>query len=352
MKKFIPIIILITNILYSQGRNSNFDFSGMDQFWKIVNIFEANREPSPNDWNKLFNTPGYNILTNGEFRKDFFIKNFRLVYKSSEKNNLDNYLKSGNVSHHISHYLKVKENKKLVEDQITHLKRKSFNKIAIDRTLEFLPQNRVNEYPPVSFLIFESNGRGSSPIVVDVAASIEWDFVSFLAHEFHHWYRNNQLQFNYSKIEKDDFDIVKVLSMIEAEGIADMVDKKDWFTKPNSAISEYARGFIRDVGRTPSVIVRMDEILSNIYKNTDNKKSLSRSLYNLLPQKGHTTGYFMASLILEKYSRSQLVKCVGNPFEFILLYNKSAKISSGNYPTFSDESIKLIAALNSKYTLK
>ncbi len=56
----------------------------------------------------------------------------------------------------------------------------------------------------------------------------------------------------------------------------------------------------------------------------------------------------MASLILQKLGKRELVKCVGNPFEFILLYNKAAK-QSGRYPQFSKTSILYINSLNNKY---
>lgn len=348
MNKLILLLILV-NLTFAQSQSPNFDFSGMDQFWKIVNILESNWEPSKNDWEQLFNTPGYKILVNSEFNKQFFIDNFTLVFKPAKRKELDEKLKNGKYNHHINHYIKVRDNKSLIKEQQKLLQRNNFNKIAIDRTIEFLSQNNVSQYPPVSFLIFESNGRGSSPIIVDVAASIEWDFVGFLAHEFHHWYRNNQLQFNYSNIEKDEFNIVKVLSMIEAEGIADMVDKKDWFTKPNSAISAYARQFINDVGKTPYLIKQIDKLLIEMGTDQSKAKYIGEQILNSLPQRGHTTGYFMASLIIEKLGKKELISSVGNPFEFVTLYNKAAKRSSGKYPKFSDDAIKVIKQLEVKY---
>ncbi|MCB0753097.1 MAG: hypothetical protein KDC52_16610, partial [Ignavibacteriae bacterium] len=203
---------------------------------------------------------------------------------------------------------------------------------------------------PVSFLIFESNGRGSSPIVVDLAASIEWDFMSFLSHEFHHWYRNRELQYNINKVSRDDEYLVDALAKIEAEGIADMVDKKDWFTKSNGATSTYARQFINDVGKTPFVIQQMDLLLKQLHKEPQTNAQVGQSIQKLLPQRGHTTGYFMASLILETIGKRDLVKCVGNPFEFFKLYNQAAKKSNGRYPSFSNESIKVIEQLKRKYS--
>jgi len=346
---FFLLILLSSQTQYSQGVNPNFDFTGVDQFWKIVNTLEVNKDPSSSEWNRLFNTPGYNVLTNGEFNRDFFKKYFSLVFMPSQKNELNKALKQRKNIHHLQHYIKVRDNKHLINEQLKKLKRQRFNKNAVNRTLEFLPQRSVNQYPPVSFLIFESNGRGSSPIVVDIAASIEWDFMSFLSHEFHHWYRNRQLKYYYRKIKHDDADIVNTLASIEAEGIADMVDKKDWFTKSSNATSKYARQFINDVGRTPYVIQSMDKILKEIKNNPKDKRVLGRKLRNLLPQKGHTTGYFMASLILEKIGKRELVKCVGNPFEFVKLYNVAAKRTNNRYPMFSDQAMKLIDLLNKEY---
>lgn len=345
---FLLLFLTFTQKQFAQGVNPNFDFSGIEEFWHIVNIFEKNQEPSNNDWSLLFNTPGYKVLTGSEFPQKFFKDSFRLVFKPSESKNLELSLKQKRNLHHLKHYIKVRDNKNKVNAQLKKLKREQYNRTAVRRTLEFLPQNSVSQYPPVSFVIFESNGRGSSPIVVDLAASIEWDFVSFLAHEFHHWYRNRQLKFDYRKIKTDDLEIISVLSHVEAEGIADMVDKKDWFTKSNNAISIYARRFISDVGKTPFVIQQMDKILKQISEESGDKRKLGRKLRSLLPQKGHTTGYFMASLILETLGKKVLVNTVGNPFDFFLLYNKAAKIK-GRYPYFSKASVNFIKSLKYQY---
>ncbi|MCW8850089.1 MAG: hypothetical protein OQJ81_08955 [Melioribacteraceae bacterium] len=351
MKIIIILAITISNLAFSQGRNSNFEFSGIHQFWEIVKSFKANREPTRNEWNKLFNTPGYKVLVSSEFTEDFFKNNFRLVFNPNNKKELEAELKSGRNSHHLNHYIKVRDNKDKIRDQLKKLQSNRYNSDALKKTLEYLPQNRVSDYPPVSFVIFESNGRGSSPIVVDLAASIEWDFMGFLSHEYHHWYRNRQIQINLNSVSDDDRDIVQALSLIEAEGIADMVDKKDWYTKPSNSISEYARGYLQYVQSTPHIINQIDLTLQQILKNPQNKKYYANKILNMLPQRGHTTGYFMARLILEHFSNKELVKCVGNPFEFILLYDKASIKSGSKYPGFSDESIKLLTEMYAKYRL-
>ena len=136
-----------------------------------------------------------------------------------------------------------------------------------------------------------------------------------------------------------------------AFGIADMVDKYDWFNKPSNAISDYARKYISDVKRTPYVIKSIDRLLLQITENKNRKAHLGKKIMSILPQRGHTTGYYMAHVILEFQKKRKLVNCVGNPFEFILLYNESAKKSRGKYPQFSQNSILLIESLYGKYRL-
>lgn len=349
--KFLILLITISTLTFSQGRNSNFEFSGIQQFWEIVKSLELNREPSTSEWNKLFKTPGYQILTSGEFTEEFFKKNFRLVFNPNFKKELEAELKSGRNIYHLNHYIKVRENKDKIRDQQKKLHSNRYNINALKRTLEYLPQNRVSDYPPVSFVIFESNGRGSSPIVVDLAASIEWDFMGFLSHEYHHWYRNRQIQINLNLVSDDDSNIIQALSLIEAEGIADMVDKKDWYTKPSNAVSDYARRYLQVVQTTPHIINQMDLTFQQMLKNPKNRKYLGNKILNMLPQRGHTTGYFMARLILEQFSKKELVKCVGNPFEFIFLYNKASIKSGRKYPGFSEMTIKILHEMYDKYRL-
>jgi len=348
VKIFFLITILLADFLYGQSRSSNFEFSGIDQFWDIVKTLESNREPSRSEWEKLFNTPGYKVLTKNEFTQKFFEENFRLVFQSNQSKNLKEALESRRNIQHLNHYIKVRDHKVEIREQQKKLRRNREHRIALKRTLEYLPQRRVSDSPPVSFLIFESNGRGSSPIVIDLAASIEWDFVSFLAHEYHHWYRSRQQQFNQNKVTSAERDIVEAFSLIEAEGIADMVDKKDWYNKPNDAISDYAIRFIQDVQRTPSIIHYIDQGLIQISKHPEQKRSIGRKILQILPQRGHTTGYFMASLILENLGKKELIKSVGNPFKFLNLYNKAAKKSGNKYPSFSERSLKVISKLETE----
>ena len=110
---FFLLFLFLPKAQFSQGVNTNFDFSGVKQFWSIVNKLERNLEPKSTEWNSLFNTPGYKILTSGEFNREFFKKYFTLVFMPSHKNELNKTLKQRKNIHHLQHYIKVRANQKL-----------------------------------------------------------------------------------------------------------------------------------------------------------------------------------------------------------------------------------------------
>ena len=39
--------------------NPSFDFSGIEEFWKIVDILKKDKEPAEEQWQAMFETPGY-----------------------------------------------------------------------------------------------------------------------------------------------------------------------------------------------------------------------------------------------------------------------------------------------------
>ncbi len=350
MRILLFILFFAGNLSAQYYHNSNFDFSAIPKFWHIVDILSQNREPSENEWNDLLNTPGYKVLTRKEFSKDFFIKNFRLAFKPSLKKELNKKLQSNDKeSYYLHYYIKVKNNRERLKYQLNKLKSRSLNKEALDKTLRYLPVNSVSSFPPVAFVIFENNGRGSSPIVVDLQATLEWDFISFLAHEFHHFYRNKLTKLDFGSLSDKDAPLVEALIKVEAEGIADRVDKKKWFNSAYPQVSPYALSFKNEVNRTPLLIKKLNGLLGMIAENYSSRKTIGKEILNSIPQKGHPTGYYMATLIEEKLGRSELVKCVGNPFKFFITYNNAAKLGGNVYPSFSPKALRLLKELEQKY---
>lgn len=79
------LFLLSSEIKGSDFKNYNFDFSGIDKFWDIILILEKDIEPSEEQWDSLFKTPGYRVLISQEFSRDFFERNFCLAFMPSKE---------------------------------------------------------------------------------------------------------------------------------------------------------------------------------------------------------------------------------------------------------------------------
>ncbi|MDX1702461.1 MAG: hypothetical protein R3250_17665, partial [Melioribacteraceae bacterium] len=122
------LLFFITHVSIGQSRNQNFEYSGIDKFWQIVKVLEANLEPSHKEWNDLFSTPGYKILTRNEFSRSFFEENFRLVFKPNLRKELEKALNSKKNIHHLGHYIKIRDNKSLIKNQLNKIRRTGYSK--------------------------------------------------------------------------------------------------------------------------------------------------------------------------------------------------------------------------------
>ena len=290
-----------------------FDFSGMDIFWEIFDLLQADREPTEELWDRLFATPGYAVLVKSEFTRDFFISRFRLAFKPSLAEELEK--EPGQDKHgFLSHYLTVRKNPGAIKRQQQLLASGDYHHQVMDRCLEWLPLKEVDEYPPVSFVIFQNDARGYSPVVVDVLAAIELgEFIPlFLAHEFHHWYRNKLLAVDWSLLPEEYNDLVWVLDQLHAEGIADHIDKAALM----AADHPFARGFDQAVEKAPEYIEFMDTVLGELTGGERQTAEAGRELRNKLPQAGHPVGYYMAREIIKRKGRKALIATVPDTFSF------------------------------------
>jgi ubiquinone/menaquinone biosynthesis C-methylase UbiE len=89
VETFLPMHMLL--VLSPKGAESpgNADFSGVERFLALTAILERDQEPSIEQWDRLFSTPGYAVLLKREFRRDFFAGRFRLAFMPSKKTELE-----------------------------------------------------------------------------------------------------------------------------------------------------------------------------------------------------------------------------------------------------------------------
>jgi hypothetical protein len=267
----------------------------------------------------------------------------------SEKEALEAKLKEekGFWAQFLLHFVRAKKQRSLIEEQVAKLKSLDYVKAAVEETRKFLPDLPIQEYPPLSFVIFGPDARGYMPVVVDVLyAHDQRDFfISFIAHEFHHFYRN--LHFPYAQ----DQIFIWVIDQIQGEGIADQINIGKWFHDKNlyPKYVEKKKGYLEWYAKSPEIIRRMDHLFMAAYDHPEKKMELGQQLRAIVPLSGHPTGFYMANMIIEQLGKETLIKDIGNPFAFFRLYKQAADKKGGETSTFSEKAIRFIRSLEERY---
>jgi uncharacterized protein YjaZ len=329
--------------------SSNIDFAGVEKFLELTAILEKDKEPTQEQWDEMFATPGYAILILREFNKNFFVERIRLAFMPSKKEALEAKMKEekGFWAQFLPHYVRAKNQRKLIEEQVAKLKASDFMEAAVEESRKFLPDLPIEEYPPLSFVIFGPDARGYMPVVVDVLYAYDQEdfLLSFLAHEFHHYYRNQLFTF------AQDQSIIWVIDQIQGEGIADQINRGKWFHDKNlyPRYAEKNSRFLDSYAKSPEIIRKMNFLFEAAYDHPEKKMAYGQQLQAVVPMSGHPTGFYMANLILEQLGKDALVKDIGNPFAFFRLYKQAADRKGKDTPTFSEKTIRFIRSLEERY---
>ncbi len=328
------------------------DLSGLEHFLEVTAILERDREPTAEQWDALFATPGYAVLIEREFRRDFFVENFRLAFMPSRQEELARRLdeqEEGFWAQFLPHYVRARAARDTIQRELEALRELSFVDEAVEKAAALLPGVPPGEYPPISFVIFAPDARGYSPVVIDVLHLMDrGDFLtSFVAHEFHHYYRNRLLRL------RQEQEILWVIDQVQAEGIADQVNVGEWFHDPvrfeEESVQPRNAAYLEWYARSPEVIRRMDELFSEMLLHPERRGQLGAELRDAVPLSGHPTGFYMANVIIDKLGPQVLVDEIGNPFRFFLLYSEAAGRKGGDAPSLSHEGISLIRELEARY---
>jgi hypothetical protein len=335
--------------------NPNFDFSGMERFWDVVSVLEADRDPTTDQWSALFETPGYRALTASEFDRSFLQDAFTLAFRPPRDARLSGELVEQTVRRYVEHYRQVGERRTELEEQQRLLRTEPISTAAREAAFRYLPEIPISEDPPVAFVIFANDGRGYSPIVIDLLASMLQDLNPFMAHEFHHWFRNRILEFDRDSVDPEDASLMWVLDQIQAEGIADLIDKRRWFEREGEARGPGDPGYVvrfrENVRQAPEFLRSLDRRLIAIAEDPSGRQAIGEEIRELLPQSGHPVGYYMASRILEELGLAPLVERVGSPFHFFRLFNEATEEAGGD-PILSTGAIHWIDSLEERYATK
>jgi len=350
MKVFSALLaILLGSVFFVRGeavqnsRPAAADFSGLDKFLELTAILEKDEEPTQEQWDSLFKTPGYAVLLQREFQRDFFAERFRLAFMPSRVDALKEQMKkdTGFRAQFLPHYLRVKGMRGAIERWRAEQRPAELYAEAAKKAGGFLPQGAVSGLPAVSFVIFAPDSRGYDPVVLDVLFCMDQGtaLADLVGHEFYHYYRDSLVELG------QDQATLWVLNQIHAEGIADLIDKAGWIRKPETALSPKEEGYVKLYKESPVVLRTVDSLLSRMSEMKTGRSALGNELRKAVPQSGHPTGLYMATLILEELGKEALVGVSVDPFAFFRLYQKAATKRGGEIPRFSEKALAFLDRL-------
>ncbi len=385
MSSFKPLFcaacLLAAVALYSDGqenRNPNFDFSGVIEFYKVADILLEDVEPTDAQWSALFDTPGHAELRR-EFEDDFLKKFIRAACKPSEKaeiarikakyeEEINRYFIwfSGAMFDSLEYAL---TNREKILAAVEDFKSYPYSEESVKELLRFLPEETVEEFPQVAFIIF-NDSRGYTPVIMSLNLLVSGrealtgemierlcsrgynrhrPHVLYFAHEFFHHYRDRAPGFAEPEEGSADYRIMWFLDQIENEGIADQINAKPLSTGDGIfAMLPEAERIRREQAAQPEALRKFDELLARIHDNPGQAEELGRQIGRHIERAGHPAGFYMSNVILEHSDLARLVEVARSPFRFFYLYNEAAKLD-GNAPIFGEKAIALIRQLEEKY---
>ncbi len=350
---------ILVSFLHTTAQNNLIDFASIDKFWPIYNQLKLDQEPSDSDWQNLFLTDGMQVLLKSEFEESYFKNYYRLAFMPSMHDSLLLELSGKDWKKiYLSHLQHIIENEGRIKDEIKNLKTHDdslYN--SLKNTIAFLPADISisNDLPTVSFVFFGNDARGYSQIIIDFLYYINnKEAMNYLvAHEAHHFYRNKYLKLSDTYLNNAEQTIVMVLNQLQAEGMADQIDKPFiYFNNGLLSDSKWANRYKEQFNQSNIVIRKMDSILIQINSNPETMDQLAEEFKSSVPMSGHPTGYYMANAIIEILGKDALIHSWTDPFEFVLLYQKAAKKSSHQYPVFSDQSLELVKEYQNLYIIE
>lgn len=380
MKKIINILcILIFSYGICFGSNSLenipvFEKEGLELFFKISDILKENRLPDEELWTQLFNTPGYKVLCEKEFKRDYLRDLMVVSFMPSKLNQKDSVIESYNRSFRYSTSGSIDIIKCFIQadkkrdDIITYIQN-FYNRNYIEKIKsyleEFLENPKIDSTIKISFIVF-NDSRGYDPIVIGLSdptnySSYETEcFVQtaddkylpitlLVAHEIYHNVRDKRVLLSKDAFSSEDKTILKVLNDINNEGIADLINIEKLYEENGCLYhSEYSKIIQSEQYYQRIVISLLDYLISHIAQDNLLNKELSKIALLINSRSGHPLGYFIAKSILKYSGNEELRRVSINPFHFIYSYNDAAK-KSKDLPVFSYETIEYLRLLEEKY---
>ena len=365
------------------------DFSGTDHFYRVASVLKQGQSPGREQWNALLSAPGYHhYFVDQDRDSDAFKRLMRLVFMPSEEKALQDTLRSlqGDFRSELRPLhvlLAAKRRRDTLEQFRKQIKASNLRQQAVEEASALLPEEALRgrredrSPPPVNFVIYNLDGRGTpDEVVVDLTmAEImgRKGIQLHIAHEFHHAGRESILEMPDRKQDPRAY-LLRAIDQLQAEGTADLIDKSYLFSddgvggsRPSGIRSASGRRWCRIVlwgfaqqhqkayQTTPGTVRRVDSLLvaaagADADENNQLLREHSKAILRSIPNNGHPNGHYMADLIANQFGTDTLAATANDPFAFVRLYTEAARESGGRSVPFSQEAMTYLERLEMQYT--
>ena len=332
------------------GRAQTINVEAVTRYWQITDGLRQDKPLTDQAWQDFLEVPGNKVYVRGIFSaKDLvaYRRAIEVVYMPRYDSLRQTKLKANSW-----YYVLVndyKEREPAYRDFVAKVTKDpgTFDQMY-QCAYEYLPARAHTKVANLN-IYYEALGNDATSQAEGLFYSLrsvrEADAVKpgiLQGHEMHHQLRPQK---DFGTIAADDEGLMGVISSMQNEGLADLIDKT-----PELAVPGDPRG-IREwaLDRAPSFIHQMD---STIQSRARGGVPATGRYYRQLSRgsNGHLPGFFMSSTIQRNGYVKQLIDAADDPFAFLALYQIAARKDKSHPPRFSDASVRYLKQLEHKYT--
>ncbi len=149
--------------------------------------------------------------------------------------------------------------------------------------------------------------------------------------------------------QHEAYPLLNTIFQLQLEGIADLINMERFLAHPEKSNTFLYDLYSKHYNNPSKNLEQVDILLMAIADTRSLMKKNASLIRDLMPLGAHPHGYYMAKTILQINGKKALLNVLNNPFDFLRLYNKTAKKLKGKF-YFGEKSMQLFTELEKKYT--
>ena len=347
-KKTITILFFVAFFVPAFALKINVE--PVEKYFAITDSLRHNISISVKTWNNFLKQDGIQLYLKNQGFDSLYLDEYRKAMEIVYMPENDSILKV-RLKNYEEHFLIWTINNYKTEEAdfkkyIANIKRNENDFLTVNYKMcyAYLPKKMQKKATNTTFYfipIFNDAVAEGDDVIFTLYCAYHFDKLKngvLGGHEIHHVLRKNKIL-----LTTKDSVVYEALTLVLNEGSADLIDKKYTADKECPIDMAYYSYFI-DEGK--NYIANLDSAIIN---HSLSKKTMTKKvLQSVVPMSGHIPGCFMATVIERNGLKSEMIKRIDDPIQFLLLYNKAAKMDKQKPSIFSDITINYIKTIKQK----